>query len=137
MQLRCLSKCKVFIFFSFQSFTQQWGHNIPWGSWANQLQPIDYYLGKVHLLLNINSQAVFGVVNSTDGSWLTTVYVSTESWTWVSFIKLANTYIALGFQDATKSYVKITNYGSKFSTYVLLSGFKLFAFTKTTPYPSV
>ena len=88
----CLSKCKMLIFFSFQSFTLQWGHNVTWVSCENQLQPVDSYLETIYILFNINHTAVFGLVNSTNGKYIV-VYKFTESWTWASFIKLESTNI--------------------------------------------
>ena len=137
MQLWCLSKCKLLTFCSFQSFTLQWGYSIPWGSCADQLQPVDSTSSNVYLLLNINNKAVFGTVNSTNGSWLTSAFVSTESWTWISFIKLTTTYTVLGFQDSTLSYFKVYYGSSGFSTYVLTSAIKLYGLAQSSVYSSV
>ena len=137
MQLWCSSKCKLLTFCSFQSFTLQWGYNIPWGSCANQLQPADSNSTFVYLLLNINNKAVFGTVNSTNGSWLTSAFVSTESWTWVSFIKFASTYTVLGFQSSTTSYVKVYYSSSGFATYVLTSTIKLYGLAQNSIYSTV
>ena len=100
-----MSKCKSVILCSFQSFTLQWGHNISWVSCANQLQPAYSISDYVYLLLNINNQAVFGTINTTDGSSFTNVYVSSETWTWVSFVKSASSYVVIGFQDSSTSYI--------------------------------
>ena len=132
-----MSKCKSVILCSFQSFTLQWGHNISWVSCANQLQPAYSISDYVYLLLNINNQAVFGTINTTDGSSFTNVYVSSETWTWVSFVKSASSYVVIGFQDSSTSYIKIYYYGGVFATYVLTSSIKLFAFAKNNIYSSV
>ena len=128
-----MSEYNLLISFSFQSFTFIWGHNISWGSCANQLQPADSISDYIYLLLNINNKAVFATINTDDGSWLTNVYVSTESWTWVSFIKFSYPYKVIGFQDSTNSYVKVYN-GNTFSTYILSPTIKLYGFTNTIIY---
>ena len=126
----------MLIFFSFQSFTLQWGHNVTWVSCENQLQPVDSYLETIYILFNINHTAVFGLVNSTNGKYIV-VYKFTESWTWASFIKLESTNIVLGFQDSTSSYVKIYNYTGIVATYILKPTIKLYGIANSIPFYTV
>ena len=101
--------------------------------------PASWLNFRLYLLavININNQAAFGVAKTDDGSWLASIYVSTESWTWVSFIKLAYLYIVIGFQDSTYSYIKVYYYGGKFASYQLTSSIKLYAFAKNKVYSYV
>ena len=126
----------MLIFFSFQSFTLQWGHNVTWVSCENQLQPVDSYLETIYILFNINHTAVFGLVNSTNGKYIV-VYKFTESWTWASFIKLESTNIVFGFQDSTSSYVKIYNYTGIVATYILKPTIKLYGIANSIPFYTV